>query len=75
MDIQKERKEFHPPYLYNLSALQAMANKLFKFPPKKTLDIAQKLYVRGIISYPRSDSSFVTKEEAEMFPEILKTDW
>lgn len=72
MDIQKERKEFHPPYLYNLSALQAMANKLFKFPPKKTLDIAQKLYVRGIISYPRSDSSFVTKEEAEMFPEILK---
>lgn len=70
-EIEKERKEFQPPLLFNLSSLQATANKLFKFSPKKTLDIAQKLYVKGIISYPRSDSSYVTKEEAALFPEIL----
>ncbi|MED3655911.1 DNA topoisomerase III [Heyndrickxia sporothermodurans] len=70
-EIEKERKEFQPPLLFNLSSLQATANKLFKFSPKKTLDIAQKLYVKGIISYPRSDSSYVTKEEATLFPEIL----
>jgi DNA topoisomerase III len=70
--VQKERKEFQPPFLFNLSSLQATANKAFKFSPKKTLDIAQKLYVRGIISYPRSDSSFVTKGEAESFPGILR---
>ncbi|MGE8206444.1 DNA topoisomerase III [Heyndrickxia sp. NPDC080065] len=70
-DIEKERKEFQPPFLFNLSSLQATANKLFKYSPKKTLDIAQRLYVKGIISYPRSDSSFVTKEEALAFPEIL----
>ncbi|PKR86837.1 DNA topoisomerase III [Heyndrickxia camelliae] len=70
--IEKERKEFQPPLFFNLSALQATANKLFKFSPKQTLDIAQKLYVKGIISYPRSDSSFVTKEEAASFPEILQ---
>ncbi|KQL54868.1 DNA topoisomerase III [Heyndrickxia shackletonii] len=70
--IEKERKEFQPPLFFNLSALQATANKLYKFSPKHTLDIAQKLYVKGIISYPRSDSSFVTKEEAASFPEILQ---
>ncbi|WLR52849.1 DNA topoisomerase III [Bacillus tianshenii] len=69
--VEKERKEFQPPYLFNLSALQATANKAYKFSPKKTLDIAQKLYVKGIISYPRSDSSFVTSEEAAGFPDIL----
>lgn len=70
--IEKERKEFQPPYFFNLSALQATANKMFKYPPQKTLDIAQKLYLKGMISYPRSDSNFVTKEEAAMFPEILQ---
>jgi DNA topoisomerase III len=70
--VEKERKEFQPPFLFNLSALQATANKMYKFSPQKTLEIAQKLYVKGIISYPRSDSSYVTKEEAAMFPEILQ---
>ncbi|MFV8827918.1 DNA topoisomerase III [Alkalihalobacterium sp. APHAB7] len=70
--VEKERKEFQPPYLFNLSALQATANSLYKFSPQKTLEIAQKLYVKGMISYPRSDSSHVTKEEAQMFPDILR---
>lgn len=71
-NIEKERKEFQPPFLFNLSSLQATANSLYKFSPQKTLEVAQKLYVKGIISYPRSDSSFVTKEEAGMFPETLQ---
>ncbi|TLS37588.1 DNA topoisomerase III [Pseudalkalibacillus caeni] len=71
-EVEKERKEFLPPFLFNLSSLQATANKMYKFSPKKTLDTAQKLYVKGIISYPRSDSSFVTKEEASLFPETLE---
>ncbi|EIJ78584.1 DNA topoisomerase III [Bacillus methanolicus PB1] len=70
--VEKERKEFQPPYFFNLSSLQATANKRYKYPPQKTLDIAQKLYLKGIISYPRSDSNFVTKEEAAMIPEILQ---
>ncbi len=70
--IDKERKEFLPPYLFNLSALQATANKIYKYSPQQTLDIAQKLYLKGIISYPRSDSNFVTKEEAAGFPDILQ---
>lgn len=71
-DVQAEKKEYLPPFLYNLSALQAEANRRFKFPPKKTLDVLQKLYQKGIVSYPRSDSRHVTKGEAEMFPATLK---
>ncbi|MDR6998149.1 DNA topoisomerase III [Neobacillus niacini] len=70
-EVVSERKEFYPPLLYNLSALQAEANKRFKFSPKKTLDVLQKLYQKGNVSYPRSDSRYVTKEEAGTFPEIL----
>ncbi|WHY84370.1 DNA topoisomerase III [Neobacillus novalis] len=70
-EVLSERKEFFPPLLYNLSALQAEANKRFKFSPKKTLDVLQKLYQKGNVSYPRSDSRYVTKEEANTFPEIL----
>ncbi|OAT82564.1 DNA topoisomerase III [Bacillus sp. MKU004] len=70
-EVKTERKEFSPPMLFNLSTLQATINKMFKFSPKKTLDILQKLYQKGIVSYPRSDSQYVTKGEAETFPEIL----
>jgi DNA topoisomerase III len=71
-DVQAEKKEYLPPYLYNLSALQTEANKRFKISPKNTLDILQKLYQKGNISYPRSDSRFVTPEEAKSFPSILQ---
>jgi len=70
-EVISERKEFLPPLLYNLSALQAEANKRFKFSPKKTLDVVQQLYQKGNVSYPRSDSRYVTKEEAAGFPDIL----
>jgi DNA topoisomerase III len=71
LEMKTERKEFAPPLLFNLSALQATMNKIYKFSPKKTLDVLQKLYQKGIVSYPRSDSQYVTKGEAETFPEIL----
>ncbi|WP_071459906.1 DNA topoisomerase III [Bacillus massilinigeriensis] len=71
-NIKAEKKEFLPPLFYNLSALQAEANRRFKFPPKKTLDVLQGLYQRGFVSYPRSDSRHVTPGEAAMFPAILE---
>ncbi|WP_027409811.1 DNA topoisomerase III [Anoxybacteroides tepidamans] len=71
-EVKTERKEYQPPLLFNLSSLQATANKLYQFSPKKTLDILQKLYQKGIVSYPRSDSNYVTRGEAETFPDILQ---
>lgn len=71
-EMKTEHKEFQPPLLFNLSSLQATANKAFKFSPKKTLDITQALYQKGIVSYPRSDSNYVTQGEAATFPDILQ---
>jgi len=71
IDVQRTKKDILPPFFLSLSSLQSLSNKRFKYSPKKTLDIAQKLYVKGYISYPRTDSNFVTKEEALMFPDIL----
>ncbi|QPA32429.1 DNA topoisomerase III [Thermaerobacillus caldiproteolyticus] len=71
-EVKTERKTFQPPLLFNLSSLQATANKLYQFSPKKTLDVLQSLYQKGIVSYPRSDSNYVTRGEAETFPEILQ---
>ncbi|TCI39684.1 DNA topoisomerase III [Exiguobacterium sp. SH4S7] len=67
--IDKEEKVEHPPFWFSLSGLQAEAGKRFGFGAKKTLDIAQKLYTKGWISYPRTDSSFVTPDEATLFPQ------
>ncbi|ARK31483.1 DNA topoisomerase III [Halalkalibacter krulwichiae] len=71
-DVKIEEKRYQPPFLPTLSSLQTVANQRFKYSPKKTLDLAQKLYVKGYISYPRTDSAFVTKGEASTFPKILK---
>ena len=70
--IKRETKEYSPPLLFNLSALQATANKAYKFSPQNTLDILQKLYLKGVVSYPRSDSQFLTNEEAKTLPKILE---
>lgn len=68
LDVMNQR----PPQFYNLSSLMMTANNRFKYSPKSVLGIAQSLYEKGFISYPRSSSVCVTEEEAEEFPEILK---
>ncbi|MGX1983324.1 DNA topoisomerase-3 [Thermolongibacillus altinsuensis] len=70
-DVLTERKTFLPPLLFNLSSLQATANQRYKFSPQKTLDVLQQLYQKGFVSYPRSDSQYVTQGEAETFPDVL----
>lgn len=64
-------KTIQPPLLYDLSSLQRHANQLFGFSAQKTLDICQKLYEsKKMITYPRTDSSYVGKLEAQQFPKI-----
>lgn len=70
-NVETERKEFSPPLLYSLSTLQTFANKQYKFPPQLVLDICQKLYLKGYLTYPRTDSQYITEEEAKLLPEIL----
>lgn len=70
-ELQIEEKKVQPPQFHSLSSLQALANKRFKMSPKLTLEILQSLYLKSFVSYPRTDSQYVTEGEAEAFPEIL----
>lgn len=70
--VKNEQKHVQPPSFHSLSTLQALANKRFKYSPKKTLEITQSLYEKSYVTYPRTDSNHITKGEAEAFPEILQ---
>ena len=60
--IQRERKTDQPPKLYDLTTLQREANRLFGFTAKQTLDYAQTLYEKRLLTYPRTDSRFLTDD-------------
>ena len=61
VSIQKEKKTEQPPKLYDLTTLQREANRLFGFTAKQTLDYAQQLYEKKLLTYPRTDSQYLTE--------------
>ncbi len=66
--IEEEDKKDLQPFLYDLNELQRDANRKFGFSAKKTLGLAQDLYEKyKAITYPRTDSRFLT---ADMIPEL-----
>jgi len=65
-------KKEAPPLLFSLTVLQQEANKLFGYSADRTLDIAQALYEKKLITYPRSDSQHLNDEMAKDVPEILQ---
>lgn len=58
VSVKKESKK--PPFLYNLAELQNECSKTFKIPPTKTLDYAQQLYEKKLITYPRTDAKVLS---------------
>ena len=62
VSIQREKKTEQPPKLYDLTTLQREANRLFGFTAKQTLDYAQSLYEKRLLTYPRTDSQFLTDD-------------
>lgn len=56
INIKKQDYTQNPPFPFNTTDLQSEAYRHFKYSPKQTLQIAERLYQRGIISYPRSNS-------------------
>ena len=61
-DLKKEIKTDNPPKLYDLTTLQRTANKHFGYTAKQTLEAAQKLYESKLITYPRTDSQYLTDD-------------
>ena len=60
--VTKEQKKEQPPKLYDLTTLQREANRLFGFTAKQTLDYAQQLYEKKLLTYPRTDSQYLTED-------------
>lgn len=60
--VVREKKTEQPPKLYDLTTLQREANRLFGFTAKQTLDYAQSLYEKRLLTYPRTDSRFLTDD-------------
>ena len=63
--VTKEQKKEQPPKLYDLTTLQREANCLFGYTAKQTLDYAQSLYEKKVLTYPRTDSRYLTSDMAE----------
>ncbi len=74
MDLKKELKREAPPLLYDLTELQRDANRRYGFSAKKTLGIMQQLYeIHKLLTYPRTDSRYITQDIVPTLPERLKS--
>ena len=62
--MERKEKAESPPQLYDLTALQRDANRLLGYSAQQTLDYAQSLYEKRLITYPRTDSRFLTEDMA-----------
>lgn len=77
--VEKKPKKVLPPKLHSLSTLQQKANRIWKYSPAKVLEVAQSLYEKKLISYPRSDCQFITdaefaylKQKLPQYQEMMK---
>ena len=60
--VRKETKTVNPPKLYDLTTLQREANRYYSFTAQQTLDLVQSLYEKKLLTYPRTDSQFITDD-------------
>ena len=69
--VTHEKKKEAPPKLYDLTTLQREANRVFGYTAKQTLDYAQSLYEKKLLTYPRTDSRYLTVDMAETASVVL----
>ena len=62
VSLTREKKTAAPPKLFDLTSLQREANKIYGYTAKQTLDLAQTLYEKRLLTYPRTDSAFLTDD-------------
>ena len=71
--VERKEKTEKPPQLYDLTMLQRDANRLLGFTAQQTLNYAQSLYEKKLITYPRTDSRFLTEDMAASLPGLVST--
>ncbi|MCX7921111.1 MAG: DNA topoisomerase III [Clostridia bacterium] len=74
IEVKKEGKKELPPLAYDLTELQREANRRYGYSAKKTLSIMQRLYeTHKLVTYPRTDSRYITEDMVPTLPERLKS--
>ena len=68
---ERKEKSERPPALYDLTTLQRDANRLLGFSAQQTLDYAQALYEKKLVTYPRTDSRYLTEDMAAGLPGLV----
>lgn len=72
MSVSRKVKEIQPPALYNLPELQKDSNRYYNLTAGRTQEIAQSLYEKKLISYPRTSSRFVSEDVYDTLPRIME---
>ena len=70
--VERKEKSEKPPALYDLTSLQRDANRMLGFTAQQTLDYTQSLYEKKLVTYPRTDSRYLTDDMAGMVPQLVK---
>src|SRR5699024_4869499 len=70
-DIRHKAESQYPPYLYSLGTLQMEASKRLGMSAAETLETAQKLYEKGITTYPRTKSQYLTDDMEPVIVSVL----
>ena len=60
--VEKQVKTIQPPRLYDLTTLQRECNRIYGYTAQQTLDYVQSLYEKKLVTYPRTDSQYLTKD-------------
>lgn len=69
---EKKEKTEKPPALYDLTSLQRDANRVLGFTAQQTLDYTQNLYEKKLVTYPRTDSRYLTEDMEAMLPGLVQ---
>ena len=72
-EVINKDKITKPEPLFDLTALQRAANRYFGFSAKQTLDYLQSLYEKKLVTYPRTDSRYLTDDMKDTVSEMLNT--
>lgn len=71
ISLTREQKTVAPPKLFDLTGVQREANRIYGYTAKQTLDLAQALYEKKLLTYPRTDSTFLTDDMGSTAKSII----
>ncbi|QOV18555.1 DNA topoisomerase 3 [Blautia liquoris] len=71
--VERKEKSEKPPKLYDLTTLQREANRQLGFTAEQTLEYVQSLYEKKLVTYPRTDSRYLTEDMKDSVPAVVET--